>query len=485
MVKTGLQMDGTARFIINDKTCGQLVTALFGLILLLFPFVGINSLAILTFLILISLKLLPDSSIFCRPFDSKISSVNGQNSFKIKSIQNIALSAFILLLIRSLLQFTSYSYPLYVIGCAVAIATFGNSAAAMVRGFENSNSNPLESKEELHEDIKNKKGKQRFISLKSSAALLAVGIVSAFLGGSWIVYWQGDTVSYNMVFFIAVIGAITGALFESIPSRIDNNISVPLASGMAMWMFSDFGYYVPPTQLTVAFMFSILLGYLAYKAKIADVSALFSATILGVLTIVFGNIYWFVLLLTFFILGGGFTKYKYQYKESLGLAQSKDGVRSYENVFSNSMAALILAVAFGIFPQHGTLILYAYLGTVATATGDTLASEIGTTSRSKPRMITNFKVAKPGVDGAVTPLGELSALFGGIVIGVLAALFGMVDNIPLAIFIAAIGGFLGTNVDSYLGATLQNRGMLSNSGVNFFATFAGALISGALYLLLI
>ncbi|MDW7733470.1 MAG: TIGR00297 family protein, partial [Methanolobus sp.] len=231
--------------------------------------------------------------------------------------------------------------------------------------------------------------------------------------------------------------------------------------------------------------FSLILGYLAYRTKIADLSALFSAALLGVLIIVFSEIFWFILLLTFFILGGIFTKYKYKYKKSIGIAQSKGGVRSYENVFSNSTAALVLAICYGIYPQYAELIIFAYLGTVATATGDTLASEIGTTAHTQPIMITTLKPTRTGVDGAVTVLGEFAAIFGSMVIGILPVIFGRVDDAAMVILITTAGGFLGTNIDSLLGATLQKRGLLSNSGVNFVATFAGAVVSGALYLILV
>ncbi|MFQ6061872.1 MAG: DUF92 domain-containing protein [Methanosarcinales archaeon] len=47
------------------------------------------------------------------------------------------------------------------------------------------------------------------------------------------------------------------------------------------------------------------------------------------------------------------------------------------------------------------------------------------------------------------------------------------------------GGFIGTNIDSLLGATLQQKGLLSNNGVNLVATLAGAIVSVGIYLALI
>jgi uncharacterized protein (TIGR00297 family) len=368
---------------------------------------------------------------------------------------------------------SSYTYPFYIVIAAFAVAAVGNHKAS----FSETDPAP-------YFNSRQSRIKKGSFSIFWSSVFLALRIAAAFLAASWIIYWQKLPVSYNLVFFIAVIGAVTGSLFESIPSKIDKNISVSIGAGMTMWIFEDFRYWVPPEKMIIALGFSFFLGVLAYRAKIADVSALLSAALLGVLIIVFSKLSWFLLLLTFFILGGGFTRYKYAFKESIGIAQAKDGIRSYENVFSNSTAALALAVAYGVFPEHSLPIVYAYMGTVATATGDTLASEIGTTAKGKPRMITTLKLSEPGVDGAVSLLGEFAAIFGSAVIGGLAYVLGVSDNFILTILITTAGGFFGTNMDSFLGATLQKRGVLSNSGVNFVATFAGAVISAVLYYLI-
>jgi len=136
-----------------------------------------------------------------------------------------------------------------------------------------------------------------------------------------------------------------------------------------------------------------------------------------------------------------------------------------------------MAICYGVYGSD--LFIYAFVGSVATANGDTLASEIGQTSRSKPRMITTLKETDAGVDGGVTPLGEMAALAGSAVIGLLATGMGMLGSI--GIIVGAIGGFLGTNFDSLLGATLQRQGKLSNNGVNLIATAFGAVVGAALW----
>jgi uncharacterized protein (TIGR00297 family) len=136
-----------------------------------------------------------------------------------------------------------------------------------------------------------------------------------------------------------------------------------------------------------------------------------------------------------------------------------------------------MAICYGIYGSD--LFIYAFVGSVATANGDTLASEIGQTSRSKPRMITTLKETDAGVDGGVTPLGEMAALAGSAVIGLLATGTGMLGSI--GIIVGAVGGFLGTNFDSLLGATLQKQGKLSNNGVNLIATAFGAMVGAVLW----
>jgi len=344
----------------------------------------------------------------------------------------------------------------------------------------------------LYEDLRQNESFKN-ISLLYEFFLIMLRVLGAFFAGVWVSYFTGYdlTVDFlNQLFFIAIIGAFIGSLFESIPFKISPSSSIYLGALLSMWFLYFLNYQTPFSETVLASLFSVILAFLAYRYKIADVSALFSAAVLGILIILFTNLWWFVLLVAFFILGGGFTKYKFKQKEAAGLAESKNGIRSYENVFSNSIWALIIAVLYGVLslsPEWNWLsvpLVFAYVGTVATATGDTMASEIGVTAKGPTYMITTLRKAKVGEDGGVSLLGEFAALVGSAIIGIMAFAFGMIDSLSLALFVSIAGGFLGTNIDSVLGAVFQKRGYLSNSGVNVFATLIGGLISFALYFLL-
>ncbi|MDR0767543.1 MAG: TIGR00297 family protein [Methanosarcinales archaeon] len=332
------------------------------------------------------------------------------------------------------------------------------------------------------------------ISLLYEFGLILLRVIGAFLAGIWVAAFTGFDLTQNFInqlFFIAIIGAFIGSLFESIPSKINANASIYLGSLIPLWALYLLGYQTPWSEAALAALLSVVLAFLAYRYKIADVSALFSAAVLGIIIILFTNLWWFALLVAFFILGGGFTKFKFKQKQEAGLAESKTGIRSYGNVFSNSFWALAIAVLYGVvslYPEWSWLAMplaFAYVGTVATATGDTLASEIGVTSKGPTYMITTFRKAKVGEDGGVSLLGEAAALAGSAIIGILAFAFGIIGSLPLALVVAIAGGFIGTNIDSVLGAITQKRGWLTNSGVNFVSTLSGALISFAVYFILL
>ena len=366
-------------------------------------------------------------------------------------------------LILTVLSWVS-NFPVYLLGASIAISTFAVSICEIIETDKS----------------------PRIKTITGSAFFLIFGVISAFILGSWIIAFNevGDMhmSPYQFMFFLAVIGTLTGALLESIPHK-NNSLTLPLGTAMAMWLFAEFGYWAPPLHTIIfALALALIIGYISYGAKIADITGVLSGTLLGVLIIVFGGIEWFAVLMVFFVLGGVFTKYEYKYKQSLGIAEAEGGARGYKNVFGNGLVAMILAVAGGVFGWH--VFLIGYLGAVATATGDTLASEIGETWRGKPRMITTFEKVEPGTDGAISALGEFSALLGAGAIGIIAVLLGLIDY-HIALIAIIVGGFIGTNVDSLLGATLENRGYLGNHSVNLLATAAGAIVSVGLYYVLV
>ena len=116
-----------------------------------------------------------------------------------------------------------------------------------------------------------------------------------------------------------------------------------------------------------------------------------------------------------------------------------------------------------------------FIGAIATATADTLASEIGVLDQN-PRLITTFQKVDPGTNGAVSTLGTAIGICGAAVIGIAAYFLGILTNPLVAITVAIISGTIGCFMDSILGALFENRGLITNEHVNLMATIVGALV---------
>lgn len=207
----------------------------------------------------------------------------------------------------------------------------------------------------------------------------------------------------------------------------------------------------------------VIVGLLTYIRGALDLFGSVFMVIMGIIIIFTAGFNWLLLIFAFLILSLFCTKYKHQYKKEIGVYE---GTRSVKNVISNGIVPFVMA-AFGNYAG--------FVGSIAVATADTLASEVGVVDKY-PRLITNFKKVAPGTDGGVSPVGTAAGIIGAGIIGVFAYLLGIVPDPLNALEIAIISGTFGCFVDSILGAALESRNYITNEHVNLFATISGAVL---------
>jgi uncharacterized protein (TIGR00297 family) len=251
-----------------------------------------------------------------------------------------------------------------------------------------------------------------------------------------------------------------------------------LGVAMTMFLFEELKYEVDLSILIAAAVIAFGFGYTSYRLRVADISGLFSGAMIGIILIVFADVRWFLIMLTFFIIGAAATRYRYVDKERFGVAQEHGGVRGYFNVFANGLVATGGAILYGITGNPAFAALF--MSSVASAAADTAASEIGVTGKT-PYLITTFKPVPRGTNGGVTLRGEVAAILASIIVAAVALVMGVAD--PKLAIVTVIAGFIGTNVDSVVGATLENSGRIGNSGTNLTATFFGGVAGMLLYVL--
>jgi uncharacterized protein (TIGR00297 family) len=179
-------------------------------------------------------------------------------------------------------------------------------------------------------------------------------------------------------------------------------------------------------------------------------------------------------LFVFFVMGTLASSWKKDQKLKLKLAQENDGKRGIRNVLSNGGIATILSFCAFLLPEYHDILFSMTITSFAVACSDTLSSELGNIYGRKYFNIISLKSAPRGMDGAVSIQGFLVGIVGSAAMAALPMLF----HIDWKLFvIITLSGFLGNIMDSILGATLQQKGKLSNHDVNFWATASGALFS--------
>jgi len=312
------------------------------------------------------------------------------------------------------------------------------------------------------------------------AGFVATGFAAGIAGQYLVGFQLGTAVDISAVTFLSIVGALIAALLRELLYERDDPL-VLLSVGLVLWLFTELVETVPPVELVAALAVTVILGGISYGLGTASVSGMLTGVLLGVLTIVLGGFGWFAVLIAFFAIGGLASKFRYDDKEQRGVAEGNDGARGSGNVLANAAVALGAVFGFAVVEPTSLLsmaFLFVFCGSLATALGDTLSSEIGGLF-DNPRLITTFERVEPGTDGAVTWQGELAGVAGAILTGLLSVAVLPLGTMWLAAAIIASGGLVGMTVDSLLGATLEG-GRLGNQWVNFLATLSGGLASGAL-----
>ncbi|MFD2117306.1 DUF92 domain-containing protein [Paenibacillus yanchengensis] len=206
----------------------------------------------------------------------------------------------------------------------------------------------------------------------------------------------------------------------------------------------------------IRLLFGVVGGGLAaaaaYRIRALSISGAWAAFVMGASFVLFGEPIWIALLLSFFISSSFWSVWKKKNRTKAAAEQKyeKTGRRDAGQVWANGGIGLIFCILAAIWSHP--FWLYGYIGVMAAVTADTWATELGALSRSKPRSIVTGKRVEPGTSGGITILGSVAAFSGAAFIAVVAYIW--LPSIWLVIF-AALAGFIGAMVDSYLGATVQ------------------------------
>lgn len=188
----------------------------------------------------------------------------------------------------------------------------------------------------------------------------------------------------------------------------------------------------------------------------------------------------FVPLLMLFVLTAVATRWGRRRKERLGLSE-RFGGRTGSQVLANLSAAAACALPVLWFPEYRELLLVAAMAALAEAAADTVSSEVGQASARSAYLIVGLRGVPVGTNGGISLLGTMSGFMAACIMAWMSGAAGLVGWFWSPII--AVIGTVGMLVDSIIGATWENSGLMGNDAVNFVSTvFAAdlALVIGIL-----
>lgn len=218
--------------------------------------------------------------------------------------------------------------------------------------------------------------------------------------------------------------------------------------------------------------------YLSVKAGKLTQAGAGTGGLLGIFIFLGAGFPGLAMLASFFIIGTAATAWGHQYKMQLGLAEQNKGRRTAGQVMANGGVAGILGLLSWVFSGKAELFNLMLAAAFASATADTVSSELGNVYGKRFYHILTLKPDRRGQNGVVSLEGTLLGLAGSALIAVLYGL-GFGWNAFMAVVL--IAGTLGNLTDSILGATLERRHYLSNNGVNFLNTVFASVVAWLLY----
>lgn len=325
-------------------------------------------------------------------------------------------------------------------------------------------------------------------SVAGSAALVIAGGAA----GAFLCWWCRPAVIPPPYFWFSIgapiAAALVAAAVETVPIRLDDNLSVTLTAAAAMWAASIVSEDLVaamiatlPAALIVAVPANAAVAFAGYMGRTVTVSGAVVGAIIG--TVVFVSAGWqgWTLLLTCFLCAAATSRMGLHRKTLLGIAEERGGRRGAGNAIANTGIATIAALLASLsYAREAGLV--AMTAALVAGASDTIASEVGKAWGTRTWSLLPPKLVRAGTPGAMSLEGTAAGLSGAAALGALAISLGLIP--PSALLPVVAASTAGALVESLLAASFEAPGIVNNDALNFIntalAAYAAVAIAGAL-----
>jgi uncharacterized protein (TIGR00297 family) len=315
-------------------------------------------------------------------------------------------------------------------------------------------------------------------------AFVGFGTLAAAFLWAWVARLPLDPAArhWPRTIGVALALALACAVVESLPTTLDDNITVPLAVALLLPIFSSLEPRLlleDPLALrrvAIGFAINALIALPALLARSIDVRGAATAVAIGTAITAGLGLPGLALMIAFFVLGTAATRLGYRVKAARGIAQERGGARGWRHALANGAVPALLAVLAAMAPPGlRDLLGLAYAAAVATAAADTCSSEVGKAYGRRTFLITSLRPAAPGTEGAVSIEGTLGGFAGALAVGAVGVVTGLFGW--SAALLVGCAGLLGSLAESVIGTYAGRRGFLDDNLLNATNTAIGALLA--------
>lgn len=186
-----------------------------------------------------------------------------------------------------------------------------------------------------------------------------------------------------------------------------------------------------------------------------------------------------IMMTAFFVFGVLATGWGQGSKIEARLSESNKGKRRSSQVLANAGVAAASALLAPVMPDMQSVCLLMVAAAFASATSDTLSSELGNVYGRRFYHIITFQKDRKGENGVISIEGSLAGLVGAALIALIYSTFAGWGSWS---WIVLFAGFAGNLFDSVLGAVFERKSLFGNDAVNFLSTLFAALTAALITL---
>jgi uncharacterized protein (TIGR00297 family) len=322
---------------------------------------------------------------------------------------------------------------------------------------------------------------------KTVAGTVAFVVAGAAAGTGLALWCRPVTVPTAFAVLAVPLAALAAAFVETIPIKLDDNLSVSLSAGAVLWLgamavarhvqysrsefmeFETLQIALPWSRIGAGIAVNLAVAAGGHAAGTVSTAGAICGAVIG--TVIFAALGWegWALLLATFIAASVASRAGLARKLRLGIAEDRGGRRGPGNAIANTGVAAIAALMAGL-DVHPEAARLAFAAALTAAGSDTIASEIGKAYGRHTFSSTSFARVPPGTSGAMSLEGTAAGVAGALALGAFAAALGLVSYAALPAIVA--GATVGALIESWLGATLEAPGILNNDVLNFINSAA-------------